>query len=378
MKKKSVLFCVLAIFGIVTGVYAQKKENFVMPTGKYSPVRVGNLLAERYLSLPFRGYGSLRDTMPKMISYPEVCTWTGALRFSRATGDKLLTRELEKRYVMLMEKKPQLVPKAVHVDQSVFGAVPLELYRMTSNKKYLADGLKFADAQWTVPAGKKLSKAAQLNVSKGLSWQTRFWIDDMYMITILQLEAFRATGDSMYLNRMAHEMCAYLDSIQRPNGLFYHAPDVPIFWGRGDGWVAVGMAEILRCLPQNSAERRQIMKSYLKMMKTLKSYQHSDGLWGQLIDDPASWTETSGSAMFTYAMIVGVRKGWLPASKYSPVINKAWKGLVECINKDGDVLRTCQGTGKKNDKQYYLDRKCFIGDMHGQAPVLWCAMAMIE
>lgn len=182
----------------------------------------------------------------------------------------------------------------------------------------------------------------------------------------------------MYLDRMAREMCSYLDSIQRPNGLFYHAPDVPFFWGRGDGWVAVGMADMLKCLPAGSAYRPKIMKSYLKMMKTLRGYQHADGLWGQLIDDPASWTETSGSAMFTYAMIVGVRRGWLPSGKFQPVIDKAWKALVGRINADGDVEKTCQGTGKKNDHQYYLDRKCFLGDMHGQAPVLWCAMAMIE
>ena len=80
----------------------------------------------------------------------------------------------------------------------------------------------------------------------GLSHETRFWIDDMYMLTILQLEAYRATGDKKYLDRDAKEMVAYLDKLQQPNGLFYHAPDVPFFWGRGDGWVAAGMAEMLR------------------------------------------------------------------------------------------------------------------------------------
>lgn len=368
----------LALCLVASGAHAQKPGNIDIPGGKLSPIKVGNLLAERYLSLPFRGYGTLRDTMPKMVSYPEVCTWTGALRFARATGDKLLARKLEERYAFLMDKKPQLLPRAVHVDQSVFGTVPLELYRTTGNQRYLAEGLRFADAQWTVPAGKKLSRMERRAVDGGLSWQTRYWIDDMYMITSLQLAAFRATGDSMYLDRMAREMCSYLDSIQRPNGLFYHAPDVPFFWGRGDGWVAVGMADMLKCLPANSSYKARIMKSYLKMMKTLRGYQHDDGLWGQLIDDPASWTETSGSAMFTYAMIVGVRRGWLPAGKYKPVIDKAWKGLTGRINADGDVEKTCQGTGKKNDRQYYLDRKCFLGDMHGQAPVLWCAMAMIE
>ena len=66
---------------------------------------------------------------------------------------------------------------------------------------------------------------------KGLTDETRFWIDDMYMITIVQVQAFRATGDQKYLDRAATEMAAYLDKLQQPNGLFFHAPDVPFLLG---------------------------------------------------------------------------------------------------------------------------------------------------
>ena len=83
----------------------------------------------------------------------------------------------------------------------------------------------------------------------GLSGETRFWIDDMYMITMLQVEAYRATGERKYINHAALEMKAYLDKLQQPNGLFYHRADAPFFWGRGNGWVAAGMAELLRSLP---------------------------------------------------------------------------------------------------------------------------------
>ena len=72
---------------------------------------------------------------------------------------------------------------------------------------------------------------------KGLSWQTRLWIDDMFMITILQAQAYHTTGKREYMDRAVKEMVVYLDELQRPNGLFYHAPDVPYFWqeGMGDG-----------------------------------------------------------------------------------------------------------------------------------------------
>ena len=37
-----------------------------------------------------------------------------------------------------------------------------------------------------------------------------------------------------------------------------------------------------------------------------------------------------------------------------------------------------KGTNKKNDRQYYLDRKRITGDLHGQAPMIWCAMALVK
>lgn len=170
----------------------------------------------------------------------------------------------------------------------------------------------------------------------------------------------------------------YLDELQRPNGLFYHAPDVPFYWSRGNGWMAAGMAELLSSLPEDSEYRPRIMHGYLTMMKSLKKYQSSNGLWHQLLDHSDCWLETSGSAMFTFAFIKGVKNGWLDAKEYAPAARKAWMGMVKYIDENNNVKSVCEGTNKKNDKQYYYDRKQNVGDYHGQAPYLWCAVALLE
>jgi rhamnogalacturonyl hydrolase YesR len=82
--------------------------------------------------------------------------------------------------------------------------------------------------------------------------------------------------------------------------------------------------------------------------------------------------------MFAFAMITGVKNGWLDAATYGPAARKAWLGLVSYINPNGDVREVCEGTNKKNDLQYYLDRGRKVGDMHGQAPILWCASALLR
>ena len=82
--------------------------------------------------------------------------------------------------------------------------------------------------------------------------------------------------------------------------------------------------------------------------------------------------------MFTYAMISGVKNGWLDEAIYGPVARKGWLALISYLDNNGDIAEVCEGTNKKNDRQYYLDRKRIKGDMHGQAPVLWCATALLR
>lgn len=337
-----------------------------------SPKEVGERLSARYLK------GGIENIKTKRVTYPEVCTWLGALRFAKISKNKELATKLEKRYYPLLGKSKQLVPLPDHVDFTVFGAIPLELYLQTGNLCYYHIGIDYADKQWVMPENTQQTEAYKLLFDKGLSWQTRFWIDDMFMITTIQLQAFLATKNRKYIDRAAYEMTVYLDSLQCPNSLFYHAGDVPFFWGRGNGWMAVGMTELLKNLPADHVYREQILLQYQKMMNTLKEYQRSDGMWGQLIDDPESWSETSGTAMFTYAMITGVKRGWLSEEQFAPVAKKAWIALVSNIDEKGAVKNVCEGTNKLNSRQYYLDRKRNTGDMHGQAPALWCTTALLE
>lgn len=339
------------------------KEFKNWPAGT-SPQEVGKRVAERFLATAHTNFG--RSGPPSHITYPEAVTWYGTLTFAQLTGDKDLDSKLIQRFQPFFGEESNLVPPPVHVDNTVFAAVPLEIYIQTKDAKYLEMGKSKADKQWEDPN------------PDGTTSQTRYWIDDMYMITIVQVQAYRATGDSKYLDRAALEMAAYLDKLQQPNGLFYHAPDVPFFWGRGDGWVAAGMAELLRSLPENHPKRGRILHGYQQMMAGLLKYQDKDGVWHQLIDHPESYPETSSSAMFTFAMITGVKNRWLDEKPYAQAARKGWLGIVSYLEPNGDLRNVCQGTNKKNDLRYYLNRERLTGDLHGQAPVLWSASALLR
>lgn len=352
-----------------------KDELSNFPKG-FAPEEIGRKLAIRFLESP--------HASKNMINYPEVCTWYGALKFAEATRDEKLKIQLKERFELLFEEEKHLLPilgffkyvRGHYVDFSVFGTLPLELYLQTKEQRYADLGMFYADYQWELP--EFATEQHRAYSEQGLSWQTRYWIDDMYMITMLQSEAYQATGDRKYVERAAREMVAYLDTLQRENGLFYHAPDAPYYWARGNGWMAIGLTEMLRHLPLDSPYRKQIMIGYEKMMNTLKNYQRKDGVWGQLIDKTDIWAETSGTAMFTYAFIIGVKHGWLDRNKFSEPVRRAWISLVSYLNDEGDLTEICVGTGKSTEMEHYYNRPRKTGDFHGQAPMLWCAYALLE
>lgn len=378
MNKYLILFLAgLLIWACQTSNSVQITELTNFPK-EAQPQEIGGRIVKKFLQTPHTRFGNpYAEKKPNYITYPDACTWLGALWYAQATDNQKMTDKLVERFKPLFTIEKNLLPKTNHVDHNVVGAVPLEIYlEKQGGKEYYDLGMKYADTQWEIPADATPEQKAYAD--KGYSWHTRLWIDDMFMITTIQAQAYKVTGNRTYIDRAAKEMVLYLKNIQRPNGLFYHAPKAPFYWARGNGWMAAGMAELLAILPEDNVDRPVIMKAYLTMMKTLKNYQGKEGLWHQLIDDETSWNETSGTAMFTYAMIVGVKKGWLEKSEYASVARKGWLGLVSYINENDEITNVCEGTNIKNDRNHYLNRKRNTGDLHAHAPLLWCAAELVS
>ena len=135
---------------------------------------------------------------------------------------------------------------------------------------------------------------------------------------------------------------------------------------------------MLLSLPQDNPNRSPILDGYRKMMAELLKYQGTDGMWRQLIDHPESWTEASSTGMFTFALVEGVKHGWLDETTYGPAARKGWIALAGYVDQNANVTNVCAGTNKQNDYAYYMARPRKTGDFHGQAPVMWAARALLE
>ncbi len=334
--------------------------NLLLPDNK-TPELIGRIVTDDLLSRPdFMMYntGEVRA-----VHYAEACAGFGAARLAGLLKDNDRLQKLLVRYRRVIDEN--ITNTANHVDANVYGILPLELYRQTKDQRFLNQGLALADDQWKNP------------LPDGLTNQTRYWIDDVWMIGSLQIQAYRITGKMVYLERAALSTDAYLHKLQQPNGLFFHGVDAPFFWGRGNGWVAAGLAELLSELPETNPHYSSVVQVYKNMMDALILYQSEDGMWRQLIDREESYKETSSTAMFGYAMCVGVKKGILKGKQYTESYQKAWNALTGYINEQGKISNVCVGTPKSKDLNFYLERPTATGDLHGQAPVLWFAYSLL-
>ena len=101
-------------------------KNF--PEGS-QPQEVGDRIVNKFLKTPHTRFGNPRaEKAPDYITYPDACTWLGALWYAKATDNKLMTAGLVKRFEPLFSTEKHMLPRMVHVDYNVVGAVPLEIY----------------------------------------------------------------------------------------------------------------------------------------------------------------------------------------------------------------------------------------------------------
>lgn len=328
-------------------VWAEPSDKF----DKKAAEKTANEAAQYVLSKPVDDH------------YATACAYFGVLKLAELQNNRKLMDSVKANYTAFMESSPDKI-KPGHVDLNVFGILPFELYLQTKDEQYLGLATKLADDEWAQPR------------PDGLTAYTRFWTDDMFMVGALQVQAFKAVKKDIYLDRAIAQLLAYAGSLQQQYGLFQHTANIPVFWGRANGWAAVALTLTLENMPQQHSKRAELMAVYKKMMAALQKYQGAGGLWHQVITDPASFEETSYTAMFNYAIATGVKNGWLDDSFRQTAI-KGWNGLLTKVN-NGRLSDICVGTGEGKNYDYYLDRPRETGNSHGQAALLWAATAMLK
>jgi unsaturated rhamnogalacturonyl hydrolase len=204
------------------------------------------------------------------------------------------------------------------------------------------------------------------------------WADDMYMSVPFLTNMGVLTGNNKYFDDAIRQVLQMADRLYIPEKeLFDHGwnatsanYDPRFYWGRANGWVLMSMAEVLENVPVNYPGRDKILHLYRSMVRSLANLQDGSGFWYNLLDKNDTYTETSCTAMFTFAVAKGINEGWI-SHVYGPVAITGWNALQTRVLENGAVDGTCEGTTFAHDNTYYYHRGKSIYATHGYGPVLY-------
>ena len=201
-----------------------------------------------------------------------------------------------------------------------------------------------------------------------------FRTEDMFMAGALLGRAHSLTSESRYVDLLARFL---LDgNIQQDNGLFWHCRSAPFYWGRGNGFAALGLTETLTYLPEDHPARASILDMYGNLLDALVDLQRHSGMLPQVLDFPGSYDEFTATCMMGYAIARGLLRGWL-SDDYRPSLDLAWQGVSERIDDVGNVVDACASTGVQQNVRDYLDRPAIYGfDDRSGGMALWFAVEM--
>lgn len=239
----------------------------------------------------------------------------------------------------------QMDKRMYHADDITVGQCFIDLYRKYKQPEMLAPVIARTDYVLAHPSDGPF----ELVQSNWRTMERWTWCDALFMAPPVYAKLYRMTGDKKYIRFMNKEFKATYDFLySKKDSLFFRdhrffdkkeANGTNVFWGRGNGWVMGGLAEILKELPEKDKNRKFYEELFIEMATRLKNLQCADGYWHASLLDPASYPspETSATGFMTYGLAYGINAGLLDKATFLPTVQKAWKALLEAIDTDGKL-----------------------------------------
>ncbi len=285
--------------------------------------------------------------------------FTGVLALYRTTGDRKYLRATMN---WAESNHWQTGPRKRFADDQCAGQVYAELYFIKKNPEMIAPLKKDFDTIVKNP-----ERGPIVGWNRYRNWS---WCDALFMAPPIWARLAAATHQQKYLNLLDTlwwDTTNYL--FEKNEHLFYRderfkTPKSPrakkIFWSRGNGWVLAGLARVLQYMPEDYPDYPKFVHLFRKMAEKISGLQGTDGLWRSNLLEPDVYPqpETSGSALFCYALSWGINHNLLSRKQFLPVVKRAWRGLVGAVQENGQLgwvqpVGSSPDSVRKNDTMAY-------------------------
>lgn len=294
------------------------------------------------------------------VAYIPALAIVGRMRLGELTGDHAALRDAEKICLPYKTSNSESMPANGNGGTISGHLVFAELARRKGDPGWTALVKKVADYGFDADGRAKESMPFHSEMS-----------DSVFMGCAILAEAGALTGDKKYFEQCLRHLRFMEKRCLRADGIYRHSPLDESAWGRGNGFPALGLSLSLSQLPPESAEHSAFLQSYRNHLAALRKHQDPTGAWHQVIDHEESYSEFTSSCMITFAIVRGLRRGWLETAEWQPLVDKAWTAIKSRIGADGHLVDVCTGTGKMKSLREYLDRTAILGrDDRGGAMAL--------
>lgn len=281
----------------------------------------------------------------------------------------------------------------LNIDNVNAGKTLFELYDLTGKEKYR----KAIDLVYSQIG--QMPRTKEGNFWHKNIYPNQVWLDGLYMCQPFYMEYETRFNDKKNYDDIFNQFFN-VNRLMRDSetGLYYHAYDSSRqmfwcdtvtglsqnFWLRALGWYSMALLDTLdKCDPSVGEPYEKLKSIFVDLMDSLLKYQDESGMWYQVVNlgnMEKNYLETSGSSILAYALLKGVRLGFLPES-YTEYGLKAFNGICDkylTTDEDGslhlDGICLVAGLGGKQMRSgtfdYYMSEPVVKDDAKGVGPFL--------
>lgn len=188
------------------------------------------------------------------------------------------------------------------------------------------------------------------------------WDDTLFMVGLFLAAYGQAADRRALVDEAQHQFLVHARYLaDTATGLWFHGWSflrhdnfARARWARGNAWITAGLADLPGLCRLDPAVGRYLDGVLAAQIAGLLPLQTEDGAWRTLLDDPASYRETSATAGIAYGLMVAARTGRAgPAAAAAG--RRAVAYVLRQIGPDGVVGGVSYGTRMGHDLQFYRD-----------------------
>ncbi|UHQ98491.1 glycoside hydrolase family 88 protein (plasmid) [Natrinema zhouii] len=226
----------------------------------------------------------------------------------------------------------------------------LDFYRRTGNDEYLeaarGEYENLQSVERTEDGGIP-HHIPELSGVKGL------WIDSVYMMCPFFARYGAAADEPDAFDEAAKQLIVHAKHLQDPHtGLFRHiwheqpnSYPQSTFWARGNGWIQAAIVDVLEFLPEDHPDRDELIEIFRDVASAIVERQDDSGMWYNIVDDPHTPLESSGTLMYTYAFKRALDLGIVEDAKYEQAAEDAMDIAQGLVDNEGAVRRVAGPPG---------------------------------